>query len=63
MPTQGFEALVLEPSLLSSLTDIVRFEKARKILYAHWGFQDKNQATIIIFHGPHGVSEKIRFSV
>lgn len=61
IPTQGFNGLILESSLLSILKDIVRFEKAKKILYAHWGFVNirnyQSTSTLLIFHGPSGTGK------
>lgn len=37
------------------------FEKARKVLYAHWGFDDKmtHKGSVVMFHGSAGTGKSM----
>lgn len=65
VPSKGLSELVLTPQQVrrsfahskdAQLHDMVAFEKARKVLYAHWGF-DSKMGSVAIFHGPQGTGK------
>jgi len=55
VPTKGLADLILKENIEKILKEIVNYSKAAKVLYAHWGFDDKIQrGSIVIFHGDRG---------
>lgn len=54
IPKHGLDELVFSNELKKKLSEIVNHEKARKILYAHWGFDDRRTSCVAIFCGGPG---------
>eukprot|EP01121_Diplochlamys_sp_Union-15-3_P013676 TRINITY_DN4275_c0_g1_i1.p1 TRINITY_DN4275_c0_g1~~TRINITY_DN4275_c0_g1_i1.p1 ORF type:complete len:316 (-),score=53.28 TRINITY_DN4275_c0_g1_i1:23-970(-) len=60
IPNRGLDHLVAPSDLKKQLSDIISFEKAKKILFGHWGFDFKSQqATVAIFYGPSGTGKSL----
>ncbi|ELR12202.1 ATPase, AAA domain containing protein [Acanthamoeba castellanii str. Neff] len=54
VPKKGVEDMVLTKQQQGCISDIISFEKARKVLFGHWGFESQmQQGTVVLFSGDH----------
>jgi len=60
IPTRGLDKLVLPTKIKQQLAAIISFEKAKKVLFGHWGFDAKiGQGTVVVFFGPSGTGKSL----
>eukprot|EP01130_Rhizamoeba_saxonica_P002735 TRINITY_DN1249_c0_g1_i1.p1 TRINITY_DN1249_c0_g1~~TRINITY_DN1249_c0_g1_i1.p1 ORF type:complete len:633 (+),score=125.88 TRINITY_DN1249_c0_g1_i1:1566-3464(+) len=61
IPVMGIDQLVLYPEIISQLQQIIGFEKAKKLLYGHWGFSNTNslskRGTVVLLTGREGTGK------
>jgi len=62
VPKRGIEDLVVENDLEDKLREIVTYEKAKKLLFAKWGFSKsytQQEGTVVLLHGPSGCGKSL----
>jgi len=62
IPCQGIDSLVLPNDVAKQLQDIVNYEKARSVMFAQWGFDEKmgqDQGVTALFYGPPGTGKSL----
>eukprot|EP01006_Ploeotia_vitrea_P015669 TRINITY_DN4565_c0_g1_i1.p1 TRINITY_DN4565_c0_g1~~TRINITY_DN4565_c0_g1_i1.p1 ORF type:complete len:430 (+),score=64.43 TRINITY_DN4565_c0_g1_i1:194-1291(+) len=63
-PTKGLNAVIVNAETTQLLSDVVRAEKARKVLTGSWGFGDTaaTQGITVLFSGPPGTGKTLSAS-
>lgn len=62
VPSSGFEDLIMDPKMISKLSNIVHYEKARSVIYGQWGFtfgdtSSQQKGITALLWGPSGVGK------
>lgn len=66
VPTRGMNDLVVPQPMKHALMEVVTFQKARKILYTQWGFDEKSsqkQGVSVLLYGPSGSGKSLAAEV
>lgn len=62
IPLRGIDYLILPPSTLKTIREIINFEKAKKVLDGEWGFKEifpEAGGVTVLFHGTSGTGKTI----
>lgn len=57
IPLRGLDSLVLPDEVVSTIKEIINFEKAKKVLEGEWGFKEvfpESTGMTVLFHGSSG---------